>query len=536
VSSLRDPLRAVSSLRDPLRIVLAAAQLLALGIVMAGDFPPSGYPLDDAWIHQLAARNLVRTGTLGIDPAVYGSGATSLLWALVLALGEALHVAPVAFSSTVNGLLFLLSGQALLGLLLADGVPRSRALIMSLAFGTAPNFVWFALSGMEAMLLVASSLLTLWAWLGDFSGRRSLAGIFLLIVATCRPEGLALAPLLVVLRRPRGLREWVSLTLPSMLGLCAATTISLWHRSGLLPATLGGRRWMWLSPLEGLSGLDKAGLLLLKWLDRLSELSLGATEPLLGWLAVALFFVGVSEGVRHERQRALLAWTTLHLSVYFCLLPTFGHAGRYQPLIPPVFLMFVAAGALGAGRLALRPWPRLGTVWPSRIGSALLVAWFAVGPGSALLVWQRGHADSVRHVNQTEVQMGIYLRRLPPRARIASFDIGGIGYFSGRRLVELGGLTNDDLVAALWAGNVSAYLERKKVDYLVMPVGFGGAQAEEAWNLEYRLGLTASPELVLTPLRTLESPPMLWRRGVRTTLHCAPRQVLYRVAYREGTP
>ena len=135
MSSLRDPLRAVSSLRDPLRIVLAAAQLLALGIVMAGDFPPSGYPLDDAWIHQLAARNLVRTGTLGIDPAVYGSGATSLLWALVLALGEALHVAPVAFSSTVNGLLFLLSGQALLGLLLADGVPRSRALIMSLAFG-----------------------------------------------------------------------------------------------------------------------------------------------------------------------------------------------------------------------------------------------------------------------------------------------------------------------------------------------------------------------------------------------------------------
>ena len=142
----------MKGLRDPYRLLVAATQLLALGIIAARDFPPSGYPLDDAWIHELAARTLVRTGTLGIDPAVYGSGATSLLWALVLACGQALHLAPPGFSFTVNTLLFLLSGQVLFALLVEDGVPRTRALVMAVAFGVAPNFVWFALSGMEAVL------------------------------------------------------------------------------------------------------------------------------------------------------------------------------------------------------------------------------------------------------------------------------------------------------------------------------------------------------------------------------------------------
>ena len=132
--------------------------------------------------------------------------------------------------------------------------------------------------------------------------------------------------------------------------------------------------------------------------------------------------------------------------------------------------------------------------------------------------------------------MGRYLRRLPPDAIIASFDIGGIGYFSERRIVELGGLTNDELVPALWTGNIGAYLERKKVGYLVMPLGLGGSPAEEPWNFEYRLGLTASPRPALTSLYTLESPLTLWRRGISTTMHCAPRQVLYRVAYGEVTP
>jgi hypothetical protein len=527
---------ALRGLRDPLRLVLGLAQLLALGIVAAGDFPPSGYPLDDAWIHQLAARTLVRTGTLGIDPAVYGSGASSLLWALVLAAGEALHLPPPGFSFAINTLLFLLSGQVLLALLLADGVPRGRALIMAVAFGVAPNFVWFTLSGMEAMLLVASSLLTLWAWLGDSTGQRRLAGVFLLLVATTRPEGLALAALLVLLRRPRGRAEWVSLAAPSAIGMGTAAAISLVRGAPLLPATLGGRRWMWLGPLEGLSGLDRAGLLLLQWLDRLAELTVGTSAPWVGWLVAGVFFIGVSAGVRGTRQRGLVGWTALHLSVYLCLLPAFGHAGRYQPLVPPLFLMFAAAGALELGRLSSLRWAVLRGTWPSRIGLAALVACLVVGPGSVLLVWQRGHADSVWHVHHTEVEMGRHLRHLPADARIASFDIGGIGYFSERKIIELGGLTSDDIVPALWAGTVGARLEQAKVNYLVMPLGLGGVPAEEPWNFQYRLGLTASPRVGLTPLFTLESPLALWRRGIKTTMHSAPRQVLYRVAYGEAAP
>ena len=67
--------------------IVAASQVGTWAVIASGDWPPSGYPLDDAWIHELVARNLVRHGVLGVNPHLYGSGATSTLWALLLAIG-----------------------------------------------------------------------------------------------------------------------------------------------------------------------------------------------------------------------------------------------------------------------------------------------------------------------------------------------------------------------------------------------------------------------------------------------------------------
>jgi hypothetical protein len=207
------------------------------------------------------------------------------------------------------------------------------------------------------------------------------------------------------------------------------------------------------------------------------------------------------------------------------LLPTFGHGGRYQPLLPLTFVLM-----LGAGLFQL-----LKDFAPSRrveaAGAAVVVLLGVLGPGSALLAWRSAHHDSVLHVTRTEIGMARRLRELPPNARIASFDIGAIGYFSERAIIEIGGLSSSEIVPRLWQGTVATYLEQQNVEYVVVPLGLGGLDAPEPWNFGFRLGFTGTPHLKLAPVASVESPLVMWRHGVRASMHCAPRQDLYRVAF-----
>lgn len=72
------------------------AGLLTLGLALQGNI---GFPLDDSWIHQVIARNLVQHHTWGFTPGVSSSGTSSTLWTLILAVHYVLfpHLCPVFF-------------------------------------------------------------------------------------------------------------------------------------------------------------------------------------------------------------------------------------------------------------------------------------------------------------------------------------------------------------------------------------------------------------------------------------------------------
>ncbi|HKY84096.1 MAG TPA: hypothetical protein VJ160_04630, partial [Anaerolineales bacterium] len=53
-----------------------------------------GFPLDDAWIHQTYARNLVATGQWAFVPGEPSGGSTSPLWTVALAVGHWLGLDP----------------------------------------------------------------------------------------------------------------------------------------------------------------------------------------------------------------------------------------------------------------------------------------------------------------------------------------------------------------------------------------------------------------------------------------------------------
>ena len=261
-------------------------------------------------------------------------------------------------------------------------------------------------------------------------------------------------------------------------------------------STFAGRRWLWLTLLQGIGPIGRAALLVVDWLARLGEFTLGTRTAWLVWIAVGVAALGLRDA-RTRGMRALVAWTLVWFGVYAAVLPTFGHGGRYQPLVPSLFLLFCCAGGLRVAasvRMLVRGDRRFITSALAAL-AALLVA---IGPGRTLLTWRDGHRAAVRHINDTEVAMGEQLRALPADARIASFDIGGIGYFSERPIIEIGGLTDTRVVPFLREGRIADYLKSERVNYLVLPLGYT-TNRPDPWNFYFRLGLDQAQELDSNP-------------------------------------
>jgi hypothetical protein len=289
---------------------------------------------------------------------------------------------------------------------------------------------------------------------------------------------------------------------------------------------------MWFQDRPASSRLELAGDMLLKWMDRLCEFTLG-TATWLFWVCLGLAVIGVVRCIAEKRRRlvALLAWTGLHLVVYLVALPTFGHGGRYQPLVAALFLPLawlglddVLSAALARAGPAVRP-PFKKAV---HVLAACAPAVFVI---PCLDVWSRAQLAAVDHVTRTEVRMGSLLRSLPENAKVASFDIGGIGYFSRRSIVDLGGLTSPEAIPRIRRGEIWSYLDELAVDYVVVPVGYN-LGFPDPWNFYLRLGFDLDPRRRLELVAETSSAKPLWVEGLRATLHCAPRQQLYRLAER----
>src|ERR1035437_9999913 len=97
----------------------------SLGVALRNNL---GFPLDDSWIHQVIARNLVEVHTFGFTPGVASSGSYSTLWSLVLALNYLLfpHAFPVYFPLALNSLMLVACGLLLWQMAIADGLPRAE--------------------------------------------------------------------------------------------------------------------------------------------------------------------------------------------------------------------------------------------------------------------------------------------------------------------------------------------------------------------------------------------------------------------------
>jgi arabinofuranosyltransferase len=416
-----------------------------------------GFPLDDAWIYQTYAHNLARTGQWAFVPGAPSAGATSILWTLLIVPIHWLGSDPRLGTHALGAVMLLL---AALGAARFAGGGQAANRRVAFAAGALLalewHMAWMAASGMETLLFAA---LLIWYWaLADWLKARGLiAGLWGGALMLARPEGVVALGVMGLYGLVFGEGGWLrrlrwailaalgfGLVLGPFFAFNYAISGTLWPNTFYAKQT--EYAILWATPY------------LRRWLAQL-------VQPFIG--PQVLLIPGVVLDVWRNRKHPAAwlpwVWAFLHVSVYAARLPVIYQHGRYMmPLIP----LIVAAGARGMLSVIrlrdTRPLVRM----PS---TAWLLSVLAAFPAFLIALGAPAYADDVRLIEDEMVATARWVaENTPPDAVIAAHDIGALGYFAPRPLVDLAGLASPDVIPVMDDDRaLLAFIRERGADYVV---------------------------------------------------------------------
>ena len=489
--------------------VLVAAILglgLFLGITAQNKL---GFPLDDAWIHQTYARNLARNGRLEFTPGLSSAGSTAPLWTLLLALGYLIGVPYLLWAYLLGGLCLIWlgwSGMRLWRALWPNYADRDwlAGVVLVLTW----PLLWAATSGMETLFFAALGL-QLAAWYTEMVSTGELAlgavarvGFFAGLLILIRPDGLGLLLLIFVgllllpAKMVERLRRGGFLLGTAVLPLMPYFWFN-YHTSGTVwPNTLYAKQ------------VEYAAVLAQPFVTRFSQLlylSLGG--PASGWRGISSphllllpgLIIAAWQAIKADwAQRRLfyllpLFWAGGHVLLYAWRLPvTFQH-GRYLIPIMPIWVLYGVAGWVLVLLFSSSEYDR--TLW---LGKQVARLSFTI---ILLFFWLQGAFAFAADVAIVEGEMvtvaGWLAANTPSDALIASHDIGAIGYFAERPLLDLAGLISPEVIPLLPNEDALAqYILNSNAQYLVTAPGWPYDQItnQPGTRLRFSTDLAATTE------------------------------------------
>ncbi len=411
-----------------------------------------GFPLDDPWIHQTIARNFFGLGGMYYAEGRPVAASTAPLWTWLMAVGHLLGADPVGWGLGW-GLAFVgLAGRqaTLLARRLApDSVWAGWA---GLLVAGEAHILWSGLSGMEtaAALWVVLVLLTwglsgpqsLWGWV--FFGAAAAVGTLL------RPELGVLAGLVGLVRAGvDGARAGLGPVAAGLVWGLLVGPVGLWNwqvTGSPFPSTFMAK----YVGYGGGGGLVRLGLFLPAALTELTRGPLLLVGP--GLLGAAVRFG------RRPQALPLLLWPPILLVAISQVVPATFHHGRYlQPALPPLLV----GGLLGV-EYAL-----------NALGLGIVRRWFPrvllFGVLLFNLAGARNYGLEVRWINDEHLGVARWVRtETPPGTVVAAHDVGALGYFGGRTLIDTAGLLNPELIPHVRdPERLVAELRRRGAHYLV---------------------------------------------------------------------
>jgi hypothetical protein len=441
-----------------LALIPFLSALLYLAVTFRSGF--LGFPLDDAWIYQTYARNLATLHQFAFIPGQPSAGSTSPLWSGLLALGYLVRMDYHVWTYTLGVLLLGLNAWLVYRLTL-NFWPEHKisAVLAGIFIALEWHLVWAAVSGMET-LLFSAFVLSIFAigsldlehrgrpalWLGGLVGLSVLA----------RPDGLTLLPFALgytVFQWPYRLRH----TLECLAGF-AITFIPYLSFNQLL----GGSLWPNTFYAKQAEYAVMRATPLLARLGQVGTLPfVGAQALLLPGIIASIWLAGRS-GQRQWRLLLPLGWAISFIFAYTLRLPVTYQHGRYLiPLIPVMIVLGVGGMDQILHLAASKRIPRIiSRAWLVAVGLLAIIFWF-IGAGA--------YARDVQIIETEMVTTARWINQhTPPTALIAAHDIGALGYFGQRKILDMAGLVSPEVIPFIRdEARLQAWLTTSGADYLV---------------------------------------------------------------------
>jgi hypothetical protein len=427
-----------------------AAALVAIYRIAAGG---AGFPLDDSWIHQVYGRNLGLYGQWAFVLGTPSAASTSPVYTVLLSVGYRLGADFKLWTHLLGAL--ALAGGGMLGARLAERLApnvKRIGIVTGLALIFSWHLIWAASSGMETMLFSTWTLALILGGWRELDEARSTAfrdvalrsfgfGALSALAALTRPEGIGVAGLVglaILILRPqgRGALAWAAGAAAGFLLFVAPYAVyNLRLTGGLLPDTAAAKQ------------AENAPLLLEPYLTRfntmLTPILAGAQLFLLPGIVYALFVV--LRRARTERKALygllLPVWSLALIALYAARLPAPYQHGRYVIPALPTMIVFGVVGTAWLAEAGRRSPAGRVLTRTLAISTALALVYFAFVAGLG------AYQKDVSIIDQEMVAAAQWVAANVPADRpLAVHDIGAIGYFAPRPILDLAGLVSPEIV------------------------------------------------------------------------------------------
>ncbi|HEY43716.1 MAG TPA: hypothetical protein G4O11_07010 [Anaerolineae bacterium] len=430
-----------------------------------------GFPLDDAWIHQTYARNLVEYGEWAFLSGQPSSGSTSPLWTVMIAVGGWLHLDPKVWSYLL-GCLLLVTSAWICGRWLAL---RSRAswrwwFFVAMLLVLEWHMVWISVSGMETIALILLVLIVV-SWIDSQNWNSLGMGMLIGLGVWLRPDALSLlipvawhvaflnsGQFRKMLHRMGLVLIGVMLLVGPYMAFNYALSYELWPTTFYAKQTeyavyreipFFQRFWAQLvPPLAGVSALLVPGLILVT-------------------------IVQARQG--SWWRLAPLLWVLSYVGAYAVRLPANYQHGRYAIPIIPVVLVLGIEGM----KAWVEPYAK------SLFRRLFSRAWLLALPVLAIIFWWNGaqaYAQDVAIIETEMVAASEWIAtHTESEALIAAHDIGALGYFGERTIIDMAGLVSPEVIPILRDEEALArLLDARGADYLMTFPGWYPKLVERA--------------------------------------------------------
>lgn len=447
------------NLKLRLLIFFALLATLSIGVYLLGSSFTYrlGFPLDDAWIHQTYARNLADRVEWSFVPGQISAGSTAPLWSGILAVGYLMNVDHFVWAFflgwgliTVNAFI----GYLILGRLCPDH--KQWAIFAGVLLIFEWHLVWAGSSGMETLLFEIFVLIVL-LWLLAGWKRWILLGAVIGLSVWVRPDGITLIgpALIVILLNKYTWKQKSVYTMNLLIGLFLFFGLYVIFNRGLAGA------W-WPNTFYAKQAEYAIELNDPLWRRFLEQ----AILPLVGVGIVLLpgFIYSFRVAVA-KRDWAVLSgaiWAIGYLMLYAVRLPVTYQHGRYViPMMPVYFILGFAGMVLIIQTQSENTVRRVvSRVWLLSVTVVLFVFW---------MVGARAYARDVAIIESEMVDTAHWIStNTPSDALIAAHDIGALGYYSSRDILDLAGLVSPEVIPFIRDElQLMEYIDKRSADYLV---------------------------------------------------------------------